>query len=116
MLTIIESPYAGDIVRNKLYLRRCVLKCIANGEVPFASHGFYTQFLDDEDMSIEREIGIRLGYTFWECAKLIAFYTDYGMTTGMLRAHQRCTDLHKPYELRTIGKNDAQNSDGPAQC
>ena len=109
MLTIVESPYAGDLVRNKLYLKRAILHSIGCDETPFASHAFYTQFLDDRAAD-KRLLGLQLGYEFWEYAKLIAFYTDYGMTTGMLHAHARCVDLHKQYEIRTIGKNDAQDS------
>ena len=107
-LTIVESPFRGDLERNKRYLHRCILDSISRREIPFASHAFYTQFLDDDNPG-DRFLETVLGYNFWEYADRVAFYTDYGMTTGMLESHARCVDIHKRYEMRSIGKNDAQD-------
>ena len=46
-LTIIESPYAGDIAKNIEYLIRCLKHSLTLDEAPFASHLFYPSFLDD---------------------------------------------------------------------
>ena len=49
----IESPYSAsnheELVRNIRYARACVRDSLLRGEVPFASHLFYTQggILDD---------------------------------------------------------------------
>lgn len=110
MLTIIESPYAGDLETNSLYFKRAALNSIKRGETPFASHGFYTQFLDDRDPE-ERKLGIELGYRFWAHARLIAFYVDYGMSPGMTTAHEHATTLDIPRVFRSIGKNDAPHQD-----
>lgn len=42
-LVIIESPFAGDVVRNLRYLRACMRDCLRRGEAPYASHALYTQ-------------------------------------------------------------------------
>lgn len=106
MLTIIESPFVGDPEINWIYLKRAVLNSIKRGETPFASHGFYPQFLDDRDPE-ERKLGINLGFGFWRHANLIAFYTDYGMSVGMTEAFELCARSDKPRIMRSIGKNDA---------
>jgi hypothetical protein len=59
-LVIIESPYKGNVPRNKLYLRACIRDCIMRGESPYASHRMLTDALDDDDPR-EREIGIKAG-------------------------------------------------------
>ncbi len=52
---IIESPYSGDIPRNLLYARLCVFDCLNRGEAPYASHLFFTQVLNDNDLEKERQ-------------------------------------------------------------
>lgn len=43
----IETPYMGrneeELRRNLLYARACVRDSLMRGEIPFASHLFYTQ-------------------------------------------------------------------------
>ena len=43
---VIESPYAGDVKRNRAYLKACLRDSLARGEFPFASHAvfFYRLF------------------------------------------------------------------------
>ena len=79
---IIESPYAGDIGRNKKYLALCVADCLKRNESPYASHAFFTQFLDDL-MPDERELGIIAGLAWAEAADYIVVYTDLGISSGM---------------------------------
>lgn len=62
-LVIIESPYKGDVERNKLYLRACIRDCINRGESPYASHRMLTDALDDTD-PVERAIGIKAGLSW----------------------------------------------------
>lgn len=84
-LCIIESPYAGDIERNKKYALACCRDSYERGEQPFASHLFYPQFMDDQNPR-ERENGIAFGHNFWTPGCLIAFYTDNGWSKGMCKA------------------------------
>jgi hypothetical protein len=114
-LTIIESPFAGGLDRNSIYLTRAIRHSIKEGEVPFASHGFFPLFLDDSDPEERRE-GINLGYEFWPFASSIAFYVDYGISPGMEIALERAsrplpdnpfTGMRSlPISFRRIGPND----------
>jgi len=97
----IESPFAGDVERNKLYLKYCVLDCFARDEAPYASHGFYTQFLNDLNPE-ERKRGIRMGLDWGNCATLRVFYMDYGMSSGMKEAYDEALNINQPYEYRCV--------------
>lgn len=101
---MIESPYAGDIERNTLYLRRALKDSISLGEAPFASHGFYPQILD-ESLLPERERGIEAGFKWMEVAEAVAFYSDYGFSPGMRKAKRKAQHLGKFIVIRKIGRN-----------
>lgn len=108
-LTIIESPFAGERPKHhKLYLHRCVLDSLSRNETPFASHGFFPEHLDDS-IPEERKRGIDLGFRFWDHAKQIVFYIDYGMSAGMITAldhylrYWSAGQVHA--EIRRIGPN-----------
>lgn len=77
-LTIIKSPYAGNVLRNIRYARLCCLDSLRRGEAPFASHLFYTQMLPEQ-----RRLGMDAGFAWGERADLHAFYTDLGISPGM---------------------------------
>jgi hypothetical protein len=98
---IIESPYKGDIKRNKEYAFKAALDSLSRGECPFGSHIFYTQFLDDS-IPEQRKQGIEAGFTWWKHADLIAFYTDLGWSDGMKVAIKRCKELNKAFSIRKI--------------
>lgn len=100
-LVVIESPFAGDIERNLDYLRRCVLNCLSCDENPIASHGFFPQFLDDND-PVERELGIQLGYEWAYRADYVIFFIDLGWSSGMIRARELYDKLGVDYELRRL--------------
>jgi hypothetical protein len=38
---VVESPFAGDVVGNIAYARRCIRDCLLLGEAPIASHLLY---------------------------------------------------------------------------
>jgi hypothetical protein len=106
---IIESPYSGEVERNKAYLKVCMLDSITRGEAPYASHKLYTDVLDDNDKD-ERRLGIELGFAWLKVADLVAFYIDFGMSPGMLACW---TDLKTlkfrvPFEKRRV-KEDVLN-------
>ena len=105
-LVVIESPYRGEVERNKAYLKLCFLDSIMRGEAPTASHKLYTDVLDDDDPN-ERKLGIDLGFAWVRAADLVAFYTDFGMSGGMsecLRLIKNATFRVK-YEMRKVNAN-----------
>lgn len=114
-LVIIESPYAGDIPRNLLYLRSCIRDCINRGESPYASHRMLTDALDDNN-SLEREIGIQAGLAWrraWfldEQSRLVrvapVFYVDVGWSDGMRRAQETYALEGMGYEERKLPADD----------
>jgi hypothetical protein len=102
---IIESPYRGanqaERLRNISYLKKCIRDCIMRGESPYASHGLLPGALD-EDKAEERQLGIEAGYAWWWEAHKIVFYTDYGWSTGMVIARERCEQFGMSIEIRTL--------------
>lgn len=48
---IVESPYAGDVIRNVEYARAAMRDCLQRGEAPFASHLLYPAPFGLEDAS-----------------------------------------------------------------
>ena len=100
-LVIIESPYTGDFVRNNTYLHDCVTDCFSRGETPFASHGFYTRYLD-ENKPEDRKLGIESGYVIMKRADKVVFYCDYGMSSGMVKAKAFATENGVSFETRYL--------------
>jgi len=95
-LVAIESPLRAatpeDHERNRLYALWCAHDCFVRGEAAYASHLFFTQFLDDTDPR-QREFGVAAGLAWAAKADLRAFYVDLGWglrkddePTGMERA------------------------------
>ncbi len=110
---IIESPFAGDIKTNLRYLRRCLHDSIVNhNEAPFASHGLYTQdgVLDD-NIPIERQLGILAGFAWKEVADETIVYTDYGISRGMQFGIDHAKTHKKWIEYRQIGSNPISEDD-----
>jgi len=103
---IIESPYSGEIERNKAYLRVCMLDSIAKGEAPCASHKLYPDVLNDDDPD-ERRLGIELGFAWLQVASLVAFYTDLGWSPGMVACLNDLKNIRfrVPYETRKVSKD-----------
>lgn len=83
---IIESPFAGktalQVASNVAYLHDCIKDSLARGEAPFASHGFYTLYLDDTKPE-QRKQGMEAGFAWGEVADTIAIYYDHGLSSGM---------------------------------
>lgn len=106
---VIESPYAGDLVTNKEYLKRALLDSLERGEAPFASHELYTRVLLDA-VPEQRELGMRAGLR-WGClARLCAVYMDYGVSDGMARGIENASRANVPIEFRRIGLLDSLQS------
>lgn len=112
---IIESPFGSDdpqtLRENIAYARACANDCVQRGEVPFASHLFFPQFMDDKDPA-QRQMGIEMGYDFWEKADLVIFYMDKGLSPGMQAALGKAFFENKPYEKRTLQRIEPSTQPG----
>ena len=100
-LVYVESPYAGDRVAHRSYLKICILDSISRGENPYASHAFFTQFLDD-NVPAERAQGIDLGNQWRLVCDRSVFYTDLGISPGMAEGIIFCHDRGLLIEYRKI--------------
>ena len=85
---VIESPLKGNFERNRRYALWCAYHCRTLGEAAYASHLFYTQFLDDR-IPEERAFGIAAGLAWAEAGDVRAFYTDLGWSDGMTKAKEK---------------------------
>ena len=101
---LIESPYKGDVQKNTMYARACLLDSLRRGEAPFASHLLYTQVIDDAD-PYYRNMGIEAGLTIGKDMKLTAVYDDLGITSGMLLGIGRAEEERRPVEFRHLGED-----------
>lgn len=111
---VIESPYRGDVERNMAYLKVCMLDSIARGEAPIASHKLYTDVLNDDDEA-ERQLGINLGFAWLQAADLVAFYTDFGISSGMAASLEdlRTFRFRVPYEMRKVSPDVIRSISNP---
>lgn len=102
-LVILESPYAGEIVRNVDYARRCVRDSVLRGEAPIASHLLFTQpgILRDE-IPEERALGIAAGLAWLSKADAMVVYIDLGVSNGMRGAIDAAQRAGLPTELRSL--------------
>jgi hypothetical protein len=107
---MIESPYKSTTdegrQENLQYAIFCVEDSLQRGEAPFASHIFYTIFLDD-DVAKEREQGLNAGWKWLQCADLVAVYTDRGISEGMRAAISLALRSGIPIEKRTLKSETA---------
>ena len=100
---IVESPFAGDIVRNIAYARSALRDCLLRGEAPFASHLIYTQegVLDD-DTPDERLLGMVAGMSWAAVGEATVVYGDYGISRGMQYGIEHAEHAGRPVEMRTL--------------
>lgn len=90
MRVVIESPLSGDFVRNFRYLLWCCRAVWLREKAhSIASHMLNPWFMDDTNAT-EREAGIE---NPWVWSKDIPhiFFTDLGLSSGMMTAHKVCT-------------------------
>jgi hypothetical protein len=102
---IIESPFRGrspeEFAFHLQYLQFALRDAIGRGESPYASHQMLTTALDDE-IQIERSIGISAGQAWMRRADLVAVYTDLGISDGMNAGIATAKLLGKPIEYRKL--------------
>jgi hypothetical protein len=119
--TCIESPFKGgdwsETQTNIRYARACAKDCLDQGEIPYASHMFFTQrgILDDR-IKEERDKGIRAGkdieWLMHVASKFVegvyvcsAFYTDRGMSPGMELGIKEAKSVGREIVVRQLGPN-----------
>jgi len=100
-LTVIESPYAGKVEENLAYLDQAILHCLRRNESPYASHKMLTTALND-NIPVERRLGIDAGLAFRRHMHNRAFYIDLGWSGGMEAALRLYLREGLTFELRTI--------------
>lgn len=98
---LLESPFAGDVDRNREYAMRSMRDSLMRGEAPFASHLLYTQMLDDT-IPAERRMGIEAGLEIGKYAVATVVYTDLGISSGMQYGIENAERLNRPIEYRSI--------------
>jgi hypothetical protein len=83
---IIESPYfSTDYDEHEYYhtyFEAALHHSMLNGEAPFGSHGFYPEYLNDNN-EYDRKLGIKLGQVIMARASFVAVYCDLGISSGM---------------------------------
>ncbi|WP_435657278.1 DUF7768 domain-containing protein [Brucella pituitosa] len=100
-LSIIETPYSGDVEGNIAYARACLLDSLRRGEAPIASHLLHTQVLDDMQPD-ERALGIEAGLAWYRVATKCVVYTDRGISRGMENGLARARRHGVAVEYRSI--------------
>lgn len=100
-LTIVETPYSGDVEANTAYARACLLDSLRRGEAPIASHLLHTQVLDDMQPD-ERSLGIEAGLAWYRVATKCVVYTDRGISGGMKMGIDRASLQGVAIEYRSI--------------
>ena len=102
---VIESPWrasqAYSTEQHRTYLLHAMADCVARGEVPFASHLYLTEVLDDDNPR-ERAFGIEAGWCWGEHADAIVVFVDFGISSGMSQSIDHYEKLGKPIERRTL--------------
>lgn len=111
-LVILESPYAGDVLKNIQYARRCVRHSLLLGESPIASHLLYTQdSILNDDIPEERQLGIAAGLAWKKVAEATVVYADLGITKGMHYGIHQARKQGLEVEIRYLFKGDNHGSD-----
>jgi hypothetical protein len=103
-IVVVESPFAGDVVRNLRYARAALRDSLLRGECPVGSHLLYTQpgVLDD-GIPADREHGMRAGFEFKRVAEYTVVYTDLGISPGMEAGIVRSTGMGYTVKYRSLG-------------
>ena len=92
---VVESPLAGDTVRNFRFLLWCLRALwVQDKTYGIASHLINPFFMDDS-VPEEREAGINNVWV-WSGEAVHVRFMDLGESTGMRLAKQHCDDLSIP--------------------
>lgn len=115
-LVILESPFSGDVARNRAYLKECIRDCIHRGESPYASHQMLTEALRDSD-AIERAEGIDAGFAWRSAAEVTVVYQDFGVSPGMQAGIADARSIGQQVEFRRLhgGSESGDLADYPTE-
>lgn len=93
-LVFICSPFAGDIKRNVAAARQYCRFAVSKGNIPFAPHLLFPQFLNDGNL-YDRETGMVMGLAMLtKCAEVWVFGDNH--TPGMRREIKKAKLKHIP--------------------
>ncbi len=93
-LVFICSPFAGDTRRNVAAARDYCKFAVSEGNIPFAPHLLFPQFLNDNDL-YDRETGIVMGLAMLtKCEEVWVFGDNH--TPGMRREIKKARLKHIP--------------------
>lgn len=98
---ILESPFASNVERNRLYAISCARDMLSRGEAPFASHLIYPQLLENYTEE-GRERGMAAGRAWIAAAEVSVVYTDLGLSEGMIRGIAKAEAEGILVERRTL--------------
>jgi 3-mercaptopyruvate sulfurtransferase SseA len=105
MFIIVESPFRGknrfERKVNLAYAAKCCYHVYEQGHIPFASHLFFPEFLDEDDPK-ERAAGIEAGYYFWSIADEVWFFVYREWSKGMTMALTKVRAENKPYQILNL--------------
>lgn len=87
----IESPLKGNFSLHRAYLTWCCRYMHECGYSPLASHLVAPWFLDDR-IEDERTAGFSMPW-FWRKEAPHYFFTDLGMSGGMVISAKRCLEM-----------------------
>lgn len=110
---ILESPFAGDVERNKAYAMEAMRDSLMRGEAPFASHLLYTQMLDDL-VPAERQMGIDAGLEIGKHAVATVVYVDLGISSGMEYGIANAEGADRLIEYRSLTNPKDQTKEADA--
>lgn len=100
---ILESPFAGDVENNVLYVKDLIHKLAHEGYAPSASHILYTQCLDDT-IEKDRNLGINKGLDYAHNKDSI-IGIDRGISGGMKYGIKRAENEGRSYRFETLSDN-----------
>ena len=105
-LVVIESPFAGEVEKNLMYLRAWMRYCLLRLEAPYASHALYTPpgVLDDT-IPAQRKLGMEAGFVWGDLAELAVVYVDRGISRGMKEGILRAELAQRPIVYRSLLAN-----------
>lgn len=101
----VGSPYRYDVERNEAFAEDCCKLVADNGGAPFAPHLIFTRFLDDT-IEDDRETGIECGKAWLLSADCALFFTDNGLTHGMLLEIAFCRECSIPHAVCKTSERD----------
>lgn len=99
-LVFVCSPYRGNVAANVAEALAACREIVAEGNVPFAPHLFFTLFLDDSDPK-QREAGLRMSLFMLALCDVVNVYRPRHLATdGMRREIREAERLNKPIVVK----------------